>query len=174
MHKITINLICCYKIRDGSTEIVCLVGFCRENGFGDRLELSHIFNSKRRQSLWWSSIQPWSGFSSWRAEPRYLMEFVEAICRAVTQFPSEDMSLTFLCNSCLLTKITLVKPSQHCSLKYHCEQIDPTYIAPFEPFELSISIVSQINIHPIHAISVLWTWLSTGTGPVKAGVESQT
>lgn len=34
-----------------NNEICVFVGFCRENGFGDGLELSHLFNSKWRQSL---------------------------------------------------------------------------------------------------------------------------
>lgn len=54
---------------------VPFVGFCRENGFGDGLELSHLFDPKRRQSLRRSSIQPRSGIPARRPEPRCPLTF---------------------------------------------------------------------------------------------------
>lgn len=98
-------------------ELCVSAGLCREDGFRDRLELSHLFDSKWRQSLRWSSIQPRSGLPAWRAEPRYqtCLYKLQFICSSdwvpITQYlnlVSTSLNLWMLALKCVCFREYLI------------------------------------------------------------------
>lgn len=113
-----------------NNEMCWFAGFCRENGFGDGLELPHLFNSKWWQSLWWRPIQPQSGISAWRAEPRCLLTFVQALCRAVLNLYLQTRASLFSATAGLESRFTLVQPYWALHLEISLEMSGPSAIWP--------------------------------------------